>query len=129
MSRCRGWRRRSATCLGGASSRTRPAAEHGVTNLVHLSTRGLDDLDPELRSLLATVYHLNLTHHMKVIGELTAMAATLDAGGIPHLVVKGPVLAEVVYPRNDLRAYDDLDLIIPRRHFGDAISALLESGC
>jgi hypothetical protein len=120
-----------AELLAGAEAAPvgRAAAEHGVTNLVHLSTRGLDDLDPELRSLLATVYHLNLTHHMKVIGELTAMASTLDAAGVPHLVVKGPVLAEVVYPRNDLRAYDDLDLVIPRRRFGDAIAALLESGC
>ena len=40
---------------------------------------------------------------MKVIGELTSLAATLDAAGVPFMVVKGPVLAEVVYPRNDMR--------------------------
>jgi hypothetical protein len=105
------------------------AAEHGVTNLIYLCTRDLPGLDPELRSLLATVYHLNLTHHMKVIGELTAMGAALDAADIPFLVVKGPVLAEVVYPRNDLRAYGDLDLVVPRRRFGDAVTVLVESGC
>src|SRR5262249_50241260 len=76
-----------------------------------------------------TVYHLNLTHHMKVIGELAAMSTALDAAAIPFMVVKGPVLAEVVYPRNDLRAYGDLDLVIPRQCFGDAITTLLESGC
>jgi Uncharacterised nucleotidyltransferase len=113
----------------GASEVGNAAAEHGVTNLLYLSTRGIDELDPELRSLLATVYHLNLTHHMKVIGELTTMSAALDAAQIPFMVVKGPVLAEVVYPRNDLRAYGDLDLVIPRRAFGNAITALLESGC
>ena len=105
------------------------AAEHGVANLVFLSTRDVESLDDELRSLLATVYHLNLTHHMKVIGELEALSATLDRAGIPFLVVKGPVLSEVVYPRNDMRAYGDLDLVVPRRGFGDAITALLESGC
>jgi hypothetical protein len=112
-----------ATAVGAA------AADHGVTNLVYLSTRGLEQLDPNLSSLLTTVYHLNLTHHMKVLGELTAIGAALDAAGIRHLAVKGPVLAEVVYPRNDLRAYGDLDLIIPRRQFGDAISTLLDAGC
>jgi hypothetical protein len=105
------------------------AAEHGVTNAVYLSTRGVEGLDPELRSLLTTVYHLNLTHHMKVIGELGALDQALRASDIEYMVVKGPVLAEVVYPRNDLRAYGDLDLVVPHRQFGDAISALLEAGC
>ena len=105
------------------------AAAHGVTNLVYLSTRDIPELDHELRSLLTTVYHLNLTHHMRVIGELTSLGAVLEAAGVPYLVVKGPVLAEVVYPRNDLRAYDDLDLVVPHGRFGDAISALLEQGC
>ena len=116
-------RRAGATQVGNT------AAEHGVTNLLYLSTRGMDELDAELRSLLGTVFHLNLTHHMKVIGELTAMGAALDAAGVPFMIVKGPVLAEVVYPRNDLRAYGDLDLVIPRGSFGDAITVLLESGC
>ena len=117
--------------LAGADPRTvgRAAAEHGVANLLYLSARELPTLDPELRSLLATVYHLNLTHHMKVIGELTSLAATLDAAGVPFMVVKGPVLAEVIYPRNDMRSYGDLDLVIDRRVFGDAVTALLESGC
>ncbi|HYW29476.1 MAG TPA: nucleotidyltransferase family protein [Gaiellales bacterium] len=113
----------------GASQVGNAAAEHGVTNILYLATRGLEELDAELRSLLGTVYHLNLTHHMKVIGELTAMSAALDEARIPFMVVKGPVLAEVVYPRNDLRAYGDLDLVIPRASFGDAITVLLESGC
>jgi len=78
---------------GWADPRTvgRAAAEHGVANLLYLSARELPTLDPELRSLLGTVYHLNLTHHMKVIGELTSLAATLDAAGVPFMVVKGPV--------------------------------------
>jgi Uncharacterised nucleotidyltransferase len=117
--------------LAGTSPRLvgKAAADHGVANLVFLSTRELPALDPELRSLLGTVHQLNLTHHMKVIGELTALAGTLDAAGVPFMVVKGPVLSEVVYPRNDMRSYGDLDLVIGRRFFGDAVTALLESGC
>jgi hypothetical protein len=120
-----------ARLAGGHDPRTlgRAAADHGVTNLVYLSLRALPDLDPELLSLLTTVYHLNLTHHMKVLGDVTRLGAALDRQAVPFMVVKGPVLAEVVYPRNDLRAYDDVDLVVPRRHFADAISALIGADC
>ena len=120
-----------ARLAAGHDPRTlgRAAADHGVTNLVYLTLRGLPDLDSELLSLLTTVYHLNLTHHMKVVGDVTRLGATLDREGIPFMVVKGPVLAEVVYPRNDLRAYDDVDLVIPRQRFADAISVLIGADC
>lgn len=107
----------------------RAAADHGVTNLVYLTLRSLPGLDQELLSLLTTVYHLNLTHHMKVAGDVKRLRETLDNQDIPFMVVKGPVLAEVVYPRNDLRAYDDVDLVVPRRRFADAISALIGADC
>jgi Uncharacterised nucleotidyltransferase len=107
----------------------RAAADHGVTNLAYLSIRDLPGLDAELLSLLTTVYHLNLTHHMKVIGDVARLGEALDRDQIPFMVVKGPVLAEVVYPRNDLRAYDDVDLVVPRRRFADAISALIGAEC
>jgi hypothetical protein len=107
----------------------RAAADHGVTNLAYLTMRDLPGLDAELLSLLTTVYHLNLTHHMKVIGDVARLGEALDRDKIPFMVVKGPVLAEVVYPRNDLRAYDDVDLVVPRRRFADAISALIGANC
>src|SRR4029079_14354716 len=89
--------------LAGADPRAvgKTAAEHGVANMLYLSARELPTLDPELRSLLATVYHLNLTHHMKVVGELTSLAAALDAAGVSFMVVKGPVLSEGIYTGND----------------------------
>jgi len=107
----------------------RAAADHGVTNLVYLTLRSLPGLDEELLSLLTTVYHLNVTHHMKVMGDMTRLIEALDRESIPFMVVKGPVMADVVYPRNDLRAYDDVDLVVPRRRFGDAISTLIEADC
>ena len=107
----------------------RAAADHGVTNLVYLTLRSLPNLDKELLSLLTTVYHLNLTHHLKVMADVTRLGEALDRQEISFMVVKGPVMAEVVYPRNDLRAYDDVDLVVPRRRFADAISTLIASGC
>ncbi len=120
-----------ARLAAGHNPRTlgRAAADHGVTNLVYLTLRSLPELDRELLSLLTTVYHLNLTHHMKVIGDVARLGAALDQHEIPFMVVKGPVLAEVVYPRNDLRAYDDVDLVVPRQRFGDAITALIGVEC
>lgn len=107
----------------------RAAADHGVINPVYLTMRGLPDLEQELLSLLTTVYHLNLTYHMKVVADLTRLGEVFDRHEIPLMIVKGPVLAEVIYPRNDLRAYDDVDLVVPRTRFADAVSALIEAEC
>jgi hypothetical protein len=107
----------------------RAAADHGVTNLAYLTLRSLPGLDTELLSLLTTVYHLNVTHHMKALGDVIRLGEALDREEIPFMVVKGPVMAEVVYPRNDLRPYDDVDLVVPRRRFADAISTLIQADC
>jgi hypothetical protein len=102
--------------------------DHGVLNMVHLSLSGLEDVDPELRSLLEGVYRLNVAHHLRTVGELGLAARGLDAAGVTFLVIKGPVLAEAIYPRFDLRPYSDLDLLVPEPLVPAALEALERAG-
>jgi hypothetical protein len=67
-------------------------------------------------------------HQMRsraAIGQIDAVMAQLD---IAWVVVKGPVLAEELYPRPRLRFGVDIDVLIPPARFGDAIDALSECG-
>ena len=48
----------------------------------------------------------------------------METAGVPFLVVKGPVLAALVYERPRVRFYRDLDLIVPRRSFVAALHSL-----
>jgi Uncharacterised nucleotidyltransferase len=66
--------------------------------------------------------------HMRVLADLDAVAASLSAGAVRFLVVKGPVLSEHLYPSPDLRTYEDLDLLIPPGSFEHAVDALRASG-
>ena len=61
--------------------------------------------------------------------DLDLIGAALGAAGVPDLVVKGPVLAEAVYRRPDLREYVDLDLLVAPADFAAAIAALEGAGC
>lgn len=106
-----------------------PAANHHrVLPAVHLALRESELAPVALRATLADVYDASVHFHLLC----TAMAArSVDAfreQGIRCLVVKGPVLAEGLYPRPDLRSYGDLDLLVDRRRFGDAVRTLEAAG-
>lgn len=43
--------------------------------------------------------------------------------------MKGPVLATQTHERADLRAYSDLDVLVPPPYFARAVASLIEAGC
>lgn len=55
--------------------------------------------------------------------ELARAVAALDAGGVPAIPVKGAAVA-AFYPDPALRAYGDLDLLVPEERLGAAEAAL-----
>ena len=62
------------------------------------------------------------------IDRLTAEVADFFAReGIETLVLKGPVLADWLYPR-EVRPYGDSDLMVPREDWERAVALLLEIG-
>jgi hypothetical protein len=64
--------------------------------------------------------------HLRVLADLRGAAGALE--GIPWFAAKGPVLAETVYPSPELRAYGDLDLVVPAGAFERAVRALEAMG-
>lgn len=47
--------------------------------------------------------------------ELAQLMAAMEAGGVPLLAFKGPVLAHLAYARPELRTFTDLDLLVAPR--------------
>jgi hypothetical protein len=102
------------------------ACWHGVENHLY---RALLELDPERFDLapLESLYRRSIAVHLRAVSDLARISPALAAEGIPLLAVKGPVLAEL-HPEPDLRAYSDLDLLVPRPQFGEAVAALERRG-
>lgn len=50
--------------------------------------------------------------HLLMSRGLARVLAGLDTAGVPAIVLKGPVLAETIYPDPGLRPFSDLDLLI-----------------
>jgi hypothetical protein len=101
---------------------------HRVLNLIHLGLAGLPLSDGAIAEGLQRYYLHQVGHHLRAVEDLATLAAALDAHGVPWLLVKGPVLSEVLYERADLRVYNDLDVVIDRGSFPEAIEALRSSG-
>ena len=105
------------------------ALHHRVVPYLYLGLRssGLDVESEALASLQRT-YAVRAGEHLRALTDLEAFRAALDPTGVPFLVVKGPTLAERLYPSPDLRAYDDLDLLVPPASFEAVIDALESAG-
>ena len=102
---------------------------HRVLNLVHLVVADLiDEEDPKAIGLKRYYVH-QVGHHLRALEDLAWLGRVLDERGVSWVLVKGPVLSEVVYERSDLRVYQDLDIVIAPDAYTDAIDALESAGC
>ncbi len=99
---------------------------HGVTGCVYRSLGPA--VDTEQAAALRSSYCDAVGGHLRALTDLARLAPVLDSVGARWLVVKGPVLAEAIYRQPDLRAYNDLDLVVPRRALGEVLAAVEEAG-
>jgi hypothetical protein len=67
-------------------------------------------------------------HRLRILEDLRTLGATLDAADVPWLVVKGPVVAQLLYDPPELRSYQDLDVVLPRDAFPRALAAMEQAG-
>lgn len=78
---------------------------------------------------LAARYQYGVARHLRMLDDLAFIRTTLADARVPFAVFKGAMLAESVYPRPDLRAYNDLDVLVSPDRLRDAIAAMESSGC
>jgi hypothetical protein len=94
------------------------AVHHGLEPLLYLHLHATADspvyasVPAEAVESLHAACTLIAGRSLKLAAKLGAISAHLQGQGIPHIVYKGPLLAEQYYGNCALRAYRDLDLIV-----------------
>jgi hypothetical protein len=104
------------------------AAFHGVTGWVHHSLTASPSADATVAAEVRHNYHQARLMHLRTLADLALIGGAFDELEASWLVAKGPVLAEVLYDRPDLRTYTDLDLFVAPAWFGRALDALEDIG-
>ena len=65
---------------------------------------------------------------MRLDVELAGLLEALATEAVPLIVLKGPVLARTIYPRQTLRPYADIDLTVQEQHEARVVEALQARG-
>jgi hypothetical protein len=101
---------------------------HKVAPAVYLHLRHDEGVPAELSASLRRAYQQQVVRQLQVQADLRQLAGTLDDAGVSWLAMKGPVLAERLWSRPDLRQYVDLDLLVDPPQFGQALDAIVAAG-
>jgi len=106
------------------------AAHHGLEALLyhHLHVAGFAGVPVEVVESLRAESKLIAGRSLKLAAKLSVVSAHLQGRGVEHIVYKGPLLAEQYYGNCALRAYRDLDLLVPQDQVVAARDALGEIG-
>jgi len=104
------------------------ASMHGVTNAAYLSLRSCPEAEPTAVETLRRRYQKGVARSLRASAELRALVETLADASVPWLVVKGPVVAEDLYGRRDLRSWGDIDLLTAPGDFERLVEALGDHG-
>lgn len=103
------------------------ASFHGVAGYAYRSLRLAGGTEPATLAQLEGLRAGALHTHLRALGDLPWLGEVLGAADVRWLVVKGPVLA-AMHGAPDLRAYGDLDVVVPAASFATALSALERAG-
>lgn len=106
----------------------RLAAYHRVVGCVHQSLRHLGGSGAPGWAEVEEHQRRNVAKGLFVEASLRRTLPVLDGVGVPWLVVKGPVVDQVLYSRTQLRSFSDLDVLVPGPHFQVALTAMEQAG-
>lgn len=101
------------------------AVEAGVLSPISfILSRDGGATSPEISNLRRSV----ALRHLRTLQDLALVRGVLNGAGLPWAVVKGPVLASVVFAQPQVRDYTDLDLLVSPRDVSAVIEALVSAG-
>jgi hypothetical protein len=109
-------------------ARPEAAAMHRVAGTVLRGLEGVAGIPDDVRAALATRRDQSAMNHLLVVGALREIGRRFDEAGLSWVVMKGPVVATLLYPAVGDRSYSDLDLLVARRDFPRAMAILEDLG-
>lgn len=81
---------------------------------LHESLHDLPSVDPAVLAHPADVRTQSSLDHLQSVRALGTLAGCLEAADVPWLVMKGAVLANLLYGDGGLRRSIDIDVLVPR---------------
>jgi hypothetical protein len=109
---------------------TAAAARHGLAALLYRRTSDAcaDAAPAPVLALWRERATIVAQRSLRMQRRLLAVLAALDEAGVPALAFKGPALAEQLYGDSTLRAFMDLDLLVPAADVARARQVVLSLG-
>lgn len=104
------------------------AALHRVAGTVRRGLEGVAAVPPEVHAELTALQRQSVLRHLLIASPLARINEAFTAAGVSWVVMKGPVVATLLYPEVGDRSYGDLDLLVDRRDFPVATRLLEELG-
>lgn len=101
---------------------------HKVAPAVCLHLKDDPTVPDDVAQLLRDRYSAQMVRQLQVQADLVALSEVLDGNGLAWAAMKGPVLAQRLWSRPDLRQYIDLDILVDRRFFGRVLDSLIAAG-
>jgi hypothetical protein len=113
---------------GGVPALLQLAKHHRMLPFVHRDLREIPGVEPRTLAALDRYEVMQTANQMRIVTDLAGFAATIAPLEIPWITFKGPVAAQLLYARPELRTYRDLDVLVPRSDFTRTVAFLQRSG-
>jgi len=104
------------------------AALHRVGGTVLRGLQHVDGVPDAVRGALLRQRDRSRLQHLLLVAALGRIGRAFDDRQLAWLTMKGPVVAAALYPDAGDRSYADLDLLVGRRDFPEAMRVLEDLG-
>lgn len=101
---------------------------HGLGPLAYTTLSCIPTTPPKALKIFRNLADRSFARYIVLIHRLKNIQETFRERDIAAILLKGPVLAESLYPAPALRPFEDLDLLIRRENIDRAVSILGKLG-